>query len=282
VFLGDPVVLAAIVALALASSSSDSPKREPTPLNGPLQGLFTYHDYPAQALDRDEQGTVRVVLRIDSSGAIAACMIKQSSGSDLLDKRTCDVIRRRAHFEPALDRRGRRVASTLTQSVEWRIAEDLFPSEPWVSRSILTLSADRKPMACRFEYEGALATPGHSSQSCSVEGVNANAPILREIPEGSEIVDEQRFEIGTEPGANELKPGDTLIQRIVLDLKIDAYGKQQSCTVIAATATASPQDPCAAMQKSYKPRTGPTGEYKAFDATLTLLEYARPRTAAAH
>jgi len=90
---------------------------------GQLTGLFTAEDYPADAADRNEQGTTQVRLSIDAQGKVAGCAVTKSSGSASLDSATCRIIIARARFAPAQDSDGNAVASSFTQSVTWRLAE---------------------------------------------------------------------------------------------------------------------------------------------------------------
>jgi len=92
-------------------------------LPGQLTGLFTGDDYPADAADRNEQGTTQVRLSIDAQGKVAGCTVTVSSGSASLDGATCRIITVRARFAPAKDSHENPVASTFTQSVTWRLAE---------------------------------------------------------------------------------------------------------------------------------------------------------------
>ena len=92
-------------------------------LPGQLTGLFTGDDYPADAADRNEQGTTQVRLSIGAQGKVAGCTVTESSGSASLDGATCRIITVRARFAPAKDSHENPVASTFTQSVTWRLAE---------------------------------------------------------------------------------------------------------------------------------------------------------------
>src|SRR3954447_25146427 len=56
-----------------------------SPVKGEVRTLFSDDDYPAGALQRGEQGTVRAELSIDRRGRVSRCSIAQSSGFDSLD-----------------------------------------------------------------------------------------------------------------------------------------------------------------------------------------------------
>jgi periplasmic protein TonB len=88
---------------------------------GSLQGLFRGDDYPESALDREEQGTVRVSLTIGTNGRVSGCSVASSSGSRTLDQATCRIITSRARFTPARDDNGNPTTGNFSQSITWRV-----------------------------------------------------------------------------------------------------------------------------------------------------------------
>jgi TonB family protein len=106
-----------------ASSRSETSDR-PTlaePARGNLTRLFTGDDYPMEALQREEQGTVTTSMQIDKRGRVNRCTVTVSSGSRSLDSRTCQILRSRARFAPARDKAGRAIADVYTQRITWRL-----------------------------------------------------------------------------------------------------------------------------------------------------------------
>jgi protein TonB len=104
------------------------PKPPPPPrqsqarsLVGNLQGVFSNDDYPPSAIDNNEQGTVRVLLTVGTSGRVTGCSITGSSGSKTLDQTTCRILSARARFSPAQDANGNPIESTYSQSISWRL-----------------------------------------------------------------------------------------------------------------------------------------------------------------
>ena len=61
------------------------------------------------------------VLTIDPSGRVIGCNITQSSGSPVLDAATCNIMRRRARYTPAMDSNGNPTAGTIEQQIEWNV-----------------------------------------------------------------------------------------------------------------------------------------------------------------
>ena len=88
---------------------------------GSLVGLFSDDDYPNSALQSEQQGTTAVQLIIGTDGKVSACNITSSSGSSALDSATCNVLRRRARFTPAIDSNGQPTGDTYSQRITWRI-----------------------------------------------------------------------------------------------------------------------------------------------------------------
>lgn len=83
----------------------------------PVQRLFSPDDYPAGADGR--RGTVGLRLLIAPQGSIIGCSITRSSGSALLDSTTCNTIRRRERYAPALDKDGKPVLGMVDEIVDW-------------------------------------------------------------------------------------------------------------------------------------------------------------------
>jgi protein TonB len=89
--------------------------RPPKPLQ-PIQGLVSPDDYPAGATGR---GTVAINLLITKQGIAGVCEITQSGGSPQLDSATCQLLKRRARFTPAVDRNGKPSLGLLAVQVDW-------------------------------------------------------------------------------------------------------------------------------------------------------------------
>ncbi|RZK01317.1 MAG: energy transducer TonB [Novosphingobium sp.] len=97
--------------------------RAAKPRNAP-GGWATTNDYPARDLREGNQGVTRFSLAIDANGRVQSCTVITSSGHPGLDQATCEKVSRRAQFEPATDGEGKRVASTYTSAIRWRIPQD--------------------------------------------------------------------------------------------------------------------------------------------------------------
>ena len=60
---------------------------------------------------------------IAASGRVESCTITGSSGHPELDRATCELVARRARFDPAKDSSGAKVSGTYTSSVRWQLPE---------------------------------------------------------------------------------------------------------------------------------------------------------------
>lgn len=87
------------------------------------QAYIAPADYPASARARGEQGWVAFTLQVGPDGRVRQCMVSGSSGSTALDSATCMIMRRRAHFTPAVDGQGMPAAWAASGEVEWRLPE---------------------------------------------------------------------------------------------------------------------------------------------------------------
>jgi len=78
-------------------------------------------NYPQESLARGEQGTVQFAVDLDADARIESCVVTKSSGYARLDSATCDLIVLHANFAPAEAEGGKRVATTRTGHVAWKL-----------------------------------------------------------------------------------------------------------------------------------------------------------------
>jgi len=95
----------------LAQVAAAPPARPPK-----LVPIFSYQDYPAEALRRHWEGTVVAEISISADGNPTACRIVKSSGHQILDDTTCNCVMQRAKFKPT----GKEDTYT-TPSIGWHI-----------------------------------------------------------------------------------------------------------------------------------------------------------------
>lgn len=103
---------------AVASMAAATPSSNRASLK---DGSITASDYPPSALAARKEGTVVVAFLIAAHGSVTKCQIAQTSGSDVLDARTCEIIVQRFHFNPALNASGQAIEEWRTQKVGWKL-----------------------------------------------------------------------------------------------------------------------------------------------------------------
>jgi protein TonB len=90
---------------------------------GDVSKWISNRDYPNDARVAGEEGMVGFRIDIDTQGQPTACTITASTGSASLDRRTCDVLMRRARFTPHYDVNDVPIASRWNQRFRWALHE---------------------------------------------------------------------------------------------------------------------------------------------------------------
>lgn len=101
------------------------PKVDPVaakPRNDPARWVTT-DDYRSNWINREMTGTARFRLEIAANGSVRNCSITGSTGHSALDQATCDLVSRRARFQPARGADGEPVAGTYDSAVRWVVPE---------------------------------------------------------------------------------------------------------------------------------------------------------------
>lgn len=78
-------------------------------------------DYPAVARRKQMQGTVKFTLEISELGCPVACTVDVSSGWELLDTHTCQLMLKRARFKPGKDPMGLPKGGMWTGRFNWSL-----------------------------------------------------------------------------------------------------------------------------------------------------------------
>lgn len=104
----------------------------PPPPAGPTKGAIpkgnpgswaTTNDYPSRALREEREGTTGFRVSVGPDGRVTDCQITASSGHPDLDQATCDNVRRRARFTPAVAD-GQPTTGSYSNRVRWVIPKD--------------------------------------------------------------------------------------------------------------------------------------------------------------
>jgi len=92
------------------------------PSNNPGSWV-TQNDYRSSWISRGYAGTVGFRVSVGAGGKVESCSVTKSSGVSALDEATCQLVSRRARFDPAKNDQGRAVAGSYTGAVRWQIPE---------------------------------------------------------------------------------------------------------------------------------------------------------------
>lgn len=123
----------AAVAVALpgaARAAGQAPGApQATPVGNPAS-WFPADAYPPQAKAAGMEGRTAFSLNIDDKGRITGCNITSSSGSTLLDSRTCELLVTNARFKPATNAQGQAVAGTWNSAMVWKLSAPAALQDP--------------------------------------------------------------------------------------------------------------------------------------------------------
>lgn len=131
-------------------SAVETLPRGPRPKEGPV-GWIHAGDYPPLALRNGESGVVGFTLTVDAKGGVTNCVVVASSGSAALDRTTCDLLRVRAQFQPALDGAGKPVAGSYTNRTRWILPPAAALPQPGEVIFHYVVETDGRQTECRLE-----------------------------------------------------------------------------------------------------------------------------------
>lgn len=142
-------IAASLLLLSVAGSATsgwsaerqDAPDAEPEewvpePAGNPGEWASS-HDYPPSALREEIEGVVRFTLTVNAQGRVEDCVVTGSSGSEVLDEATCQMIAARASFEPPPGPFDQAATGTWSSAVRWEIPE----TTPGVPPEVLSVVA---------------------------------------------------------------------------------------------------------------------------------------------
>ena len=118
-----------VYASPLPSVSLPPPPPVPTPTFDPVparpsnsqNSWVTQNDYRSSWISRGYDGTVGYRVSVGASGKVENCSVTRSSGVSALDEATCQLVSRRARFDPAKNDQGRAVAGNYSGAVRWQL-----------------------------------------------------------------------------------------------------------------------------------------------------------------
>jgi TonB family protein len=127
-------MMALAIGLGLASTTSfaqASLAKRPTPKDARIWAGKIHQNYPLAALRDNAEGSVRLMVSVDTEGRVSNCFVTQSSGHAALDEAACDGMVQFAIFDPARDAAGRPVAGSYATVITYRFrTEPPVPAAP--------------------------------------------------------------------------------------------------------------------------------------------------------
>ena len=127
-------MMALAIGLGLASTTSfaqASLAKRPTPKDARIWAGKIHQNYPLAALRDNAEGSVRLMVSVDTEGRVSNCFVTQSSGHEALDKAACDGMVQFAIFDPARNDVGRPVAGNYATVITYRFkTQPPVPAEP--------------------------------------------------------------------------------------------------------------------------------------------------------
>ena len=129
----DPATTSAGSETGTGTGPQPTPTPTPTPSPKPLyqpkaakpkgdsSGWLTTDDYPTRSIRERQEGRTGYRLSIDAAGRVTACTVTGSSGHNELDGRACQLLPKRAKFDPARDTTGAAVSGSYSGNIQWRL-----------------------------------------------------------------------------------------------------------------------------------------------------------------
>ncbi len=93
---------------------------QPIPKSNPGYWLAS-SDYPLDSLAKGEQAIIRFRLMVDAAGQPTQCAVQAAIARGDFARITCDLLKRRARFQPAKASDGQAISSYYVNSVRWII-----------------------------------------------------------------------------------------------------------------------------------------------------------------
>lgn len=143
----------------VAVPAVDAWPSDPYPI-GESSEWVTNADYPLDAWRNEEAGEVSYELKVDRAGQVTGCKVTESTATARLKAETCRLLRERAQFEPARDKKGNAIASVYQGYVTWERREPEMGSGSFTLKVGFTLDERGAVRNCRIiERSGDIPEP---------------------------------------------------------------------------------------------------------------------------
>jgi TonB family protein len=121
----------------------------------PDKPVITFRDYPTEAMQQQAAGIVSVKAMISIEGRVSACVVTESSGSTILDRKSCALLKARGRFQPARDAEGRPVEGEYRAAFAWGIDANQPKSTLDITLMVAKLPANyRHPIKTQAVFGG--------------------------------------------------------------------------------------------------------------------------------
>jgi TonB family protein len=228
-----------LTGLSLPSQDAAGAATRATPRGNPGYWLSD-DDYPAAAMWERQSGAVKTRLDLDANGEPTGCTVTTSSGSKILDKATCELLRTRGHFFPARDAAGKPVASSYNSTFTWVMPDGEGMFGAWVYFSQINIVAGQIA-GCSSSSNGV----GFSRISGPCGRMGSPVPpamaALLGKPDGSAIVTVvETHMVAGEAAPPVRQPAGKLIYERKIRFDVDANGNATNCKLVSGPATPDP------------------------------------------
>ncbi len=256
-------------------SESPAPPSRARSSTANLVSLFSTDDYPQEALRLGEQGTVAVRLLVTNAGRVGKCEVVTSSGSQILDRATCNILSQRARFAPARDEKGQPTTDYYTQRIRWELPRHIIPFVDERQRIVIRLDDYARAVECRFERDGRRFELPECSELQGL--IDSQIRGRTKQARGMNLVVERSFETNPSgsPSVKQLTGRQLLLTRGVIEIDIDPAGKAENCKAVIAEGDAAKTPLCKDEgQVEFEP--DPSSTAAARRARIGLLAFLEP------
>ena len=255
-----------IAALAAAPAAASDRSRKLSPSNNPAT-WFTDSDYPPAAKRANEQGAVRFEVTVGPDGKPESCRILESSNSQALDDKTCELVMERATFQPELDADGKAIRGTYSVRTRWVLRDGVLPplGGAWRHGAVMRIDRNGQSASCVDDPDVGTSWLGKGNTCGAVTKLDRDTMLI--FRGGSLAGSDQipvAFELSFVPDGMTAPPmayqreGRIKISLQVVHFDLDAQGKVSNCQVVESVF--SENKLCEGLPTSFVvPAGGPRG-----------------------
>jgi len=268
---------------AAAQTAGGEGKATPLSPRTPPPTWVAGDDYPAEAMWEHATGVAAFRLDVGSDGDVKNCTILSSSGSEILDRETCRLLRLRATFNPSLDASGNPRTASFTSRFSWDLPEPSASLKSWTRVTTISISAEGQVGRCQLSYTG-LPPDDNDARGCAAakqmepETIDA---LLGSPPKAIRLLLIEQYAPGSAGNTTAaIIPSGQEIYERKIRFDIDPKGEVANCIIVVDQGF-DPLD-----SETYRCHPGvqypvtPSGSRGASKSTIILVDTSDPRTTA--